>query len=89
MRLPDNLVSKIPSMWLAMILVCAGISYAGTIVCDANCFSKLASLSSIALNADKAIAGTKAAKACVFHIWHCKSAVQQSKIKATAAKRTK
>ena len=60
---------------------------AGTFVCNANCISKVASVSTILLNADKAVSGMKKAGAVVVHPAHPKAALQR--LKTTKAKRTK
>ena len=83
----------IPRCWPALVALALSMrlcgpepAHAGTLVCDATCLSKAASISSIALNADKVVTGSKYAKTVITHPFHPRKALERAKIKA--AKRT-
>ena len=70
-----------------VVALIAGMEFqlarSGAFVCDATCLSKLASVSSIALNADKAVSGVKGAGAVVSHPFHPVAAWKRARGKKT------
>ena len=76
------------AMALAMRFCHPSLAHAGGFVCDATCLSKLASASSIAVNADKLATGSKYTVAVLNHPMHPKRAVSAVKSKSTKGKRT-
>jgi hypothetical protein len=86
----------IPRCWPGVVALALAMRFCGTpplahaggFVCDATCLSKLASASSIAVNADKLATGSKYTVAVLKHPLHPKRAVSAVKSKSTKGKRT-
>lgn len=71
-------------LWQSIACIVAGV-----VACDASCISKLASLSTLALNADKAVSGSKKAIAVVKDPLHPKRALARLRATRKDTKRVK